>query len=781
MAKRVCIIGAGPSGLVAAKSLTDNLSNSLKFKITIFDSKPRIGGLWPISTHDEGLVNPDMCTNQSRHTVSFSDLAWGAEEPKFPKAWMVGRYLERYLGRYGAGWDVRLGWKVKKVERVNEGDGEGWKVWVRKTTGEEEGSASEEVLDFDYVVIATGFFGKAKMPKGLENASVPVAHSSQIREIKSLISGRDGKAVGKGRKIVVVGGQMSGVETAAAIAMQISSAGNTPGDETIEDAKSHVVTNLVQKPVWVMPLVFPVDPVVERDGVKIKNRSPNFLPLDLVSYNIGWRPEGTIQNTSGHITTEAAALTHGFMETYIGSNQTEHGPALAITEDMKTEPPLLACSDQYIEFVRQKKIDVVTGHMVEAAGDSITISNGSGDIETITDVAAIVCATGFDASPSIDFLSAEVLETVKFDATEDGFPLALNVHSTISREIPSLGFVGFYRSPYWGVMEMQARFLAKLWGGDEKAKKAVDEDTTMQTMMKLRKDPRRAQFPMGDYTYLMESFADILDIQREEPSSSTPGARTGIITPYRYAYPDVSPAQNTEIKFALGEHFSTFYASSQKARFVPRAVFRSLQGIWTLNRTITSRIATFPSGTLTGTATLFPRNPTDAPTKPKSTPTSNPQPPSINNSGSGSGPTCLNPTNPNPAAATLEYLYFEEGQFLTSFGATMSAKRSYVYRYFEETDCIDLWFAKQDYLTADYFFHRVEFIVPDQGEESKSRTVREGWKAVSSHLCIEDMYDVSYEFSFNGATLETWTSEYTVKGPQKDYTIRNVFTRPTTS
>ncbi|KAH7364094.1 flavin-containing monooxygenase-like protein [Rhexocercosporidium sp. MPI-PUGE-AT-0058] len=778
MAKRVCIIGAGPSGLVAAKTLTSTPNQN--FHITIFDTKPRIGGLWPLSTQDDGLVNPDMCTNQSRHTVCFSDLAWGADEPLFPKAWMVGGYLKRYVERYGGEWEVRLGWRVGRVERVNAEEEEGWKIWVKR-----EGEEGEDELQFDYVIIATGFFGKAKMPSGLENGTAPVAHSSQIREIKTLITSADGKAVGKGRKIVVVGGQMSGVETAAAIAMQISSAANTPGDTSIEDVERYVVTHLVQKPVWVMPLFVPADPVMERDGVKEKNRSPNFLPLDLVSYNIGWRPEGTVQNTSGHITTDAAALTHGFMETHTGTKQTEFGSALGVEGETKTEPPLLACSDQYTEFVRHKKIDVITGRMVEASGDSITFSNASGDIETITDVAAIVCATGFDASPSIDFLPADVLEKLDFDATDDGFPLALNVHTTISKKIPSLGFVGFYRSPYWGVMEMQARFLAKLWSGDEKAKRAFDEDTTMQTMMKLRKDPRRAQFPMGDYAYLMESFAEILDIQRYEPSSSPPGARSGIITPYRYTYPSITPTQNMEVKLALGEHYSTFHASSQKAKFVPRAVFRGLQGIWTLNRTITSRIATFPSGTLTGTASLLPRNPTDAQAKPppRSTSTStssNQALPSTTPLPSSSGPTCSKP--PTTPSANLEYLYFEEGQFLTSFGATMNAKRSYVYRYFEEADCIDLWFAKQDYLTADYFFHRVEFRVPGSGGGGGSgsgKRAGEPWRAVSSHLCIEDMYDVSYEFYFSGATLESWTSEYTVKGPQKDYTIRNVYTRPT--
>lgn len=198
------------------------------------------------------------------------------------------------------------------------------------------------------------------------------------------------------------------------------------------------------------------------------------------------------------------------METYIGTDQTELGPALGIVVETKTEPPLLACSDQYTEFVRHKKIDVITGRMVEASADSIAITKLTGETETITDVAAIICATGFDASSSIDFLPSDILQTLNFDARDDGFPLALNVHTTISKELPTLGFVGFYRSPYWGVMEMQARFLSKLWSGDEKAKKVLEEDTTMDTMMKLRRDPRRAQFPMGDYAYLMESFAESL-------------------------------------------------------------------------------------------------------------------------------------------------------------------------------------------------------------------------------------------------------------------------------
>jgi len=33
-------------------------------------------------------------------------------------------------------------------------------------------------------------------------------------------------------------------------------------------------------------------------------------------------------------------------------------------------------------------------------------------------------------------------------------------------------------------------------------------------MLALRKDPRRAQFPMGDYSFLMEDFSEKLGIKR---------------------------------------------------------------------------------------------------------------------------------------------------------------------------------------------------------------------------------------------------------------------------
>lgn len=205
-----------------------------------------------------------MCTNQSRHTVSFSDLSWPENSASFPKAFEVGKYLQHYMDVY-PGYDVRVGMKVLKTELK---DGK-WDVVVRQSGKE------KETLTFDHLIVATGFFGRPKMPKILDNATIPVWHSSEIRDVKDLLTD-GGKKEMKGRNIVVVGGQMSGVETSAAIAGQISSAANTAGGTGIPDAGNYVVTHIMQKPAWIMPLFWPNNPEVEVDGAKVSNASTSF-------------------------------------------------------------------------------------------------------------------------------------------------------------------------------------------------------------------------------------------------------------------------------------------------------------------------------------------------------------------------------------------------------------------------------------------------------------------------------------------------------------------------
>ncbi|KAK0734571.1 hypothetical protein B0T26DRAFT_737200 [Lasiosphaeria miniovina] len=751
MPKTVCIVGAGPSGLVAAKSLLHGVPSGT-FDVAIFDAQSRIGGLWPAQKNDSvGLLHPRMVANQSKHTVQFSDLAWGDADPELPRAWQVGRYLERYFQTYCRQAKLNLGCRVEKAELLPASDtGPAWRIHTRSR----DGKTSE--LAFDFLLVASGFFGRPAIPSTLsaEQPAVPVIHSSQYRDLAGLLHGTGGK----GDKILIVGGQMSGIEIAGTIASHLSSAIHSPGKSPIPSSGKYSIHHITQKPAWVFPL---------HTSPKPASLSPPFLPLDLGSYNLANRPEPLV-NTQGHISVDAAKTVHSIYQTILGNDQSIFSPAVAVTAEDTSRPPYLAVSDHYMDFVRSGLISVSHGKLESLSDHNATLSPSG---EQIGDIAAVILATGFEAASSISFLPLSIRETLSLSPSDLNNTLALAFHGTHHPAVPALGFVGFYRSPYWGVMEMQARLVTALWiaGGPASRslppalRAALDSDTSVARTLALRTDPRASQFPMGDYAWLMQEFAAALGLQRLPPPSNMPRLPPAhkamdVLTPARYPAATLSDAQRAEVAASLRQTEATVRASlGPSARFVARAVFRSLLGEWKLERSLVSRLPSHPSGHFSGTARFLLREGTrdgrgdDAAIK------------EVDDDSDETGA---------DADLGMEYLYIEEGDFTADNGLRFRASRRYVWRYSEPADALSVWFVRtDDPRRADYLFHQVQFAEPPLVDEGR------GWCASAGHLCVDDFYDVAYDFNFQAVNMRDWRLAYTVRGPKKDYTIDGVYRR----
>ncbi|KAK6449515.1 hypothetical protein FP744_10005765 [Trichoderma asperellum] len=747
MSKSVCIVGAGPSGLVAAKTLLHNAPKG-HFKVSVFDSQAAIGGLWPTSKTDSGrLVHPLMVANQSRHTVQFSDLAWEDSAPQFPRAWQIGKYLEQYQSRYLDGhpdFELQLKSRVAKTEKRNDGS-VGWKVRIQSEGGEES-------RDFDYLVVATGYFGKPIIPDCFQNAntSVPIIHSSQYRDLKGLL----GEGRQKGGKILIVGGQMSGVEIAGTVASHLSAAVNSPEESEIAGVDKYSIYHAIQRPIWVFPLFTSPEPTFS---------SAPFAPLDLGSYNINNRPR-PLENTQGHISDEHANMVHTIFETSLG-DQEQFSSLLMPSEEERDQPAYLAVSDWYTEFVRSGMITLSFGKVISLENDLVTLDDNGAQID---DIAAVILATGFDPSPCVDFLPQDILDTLQHSPQHYNQALALAFHGTHHPDVPSLGFVGFYRSPYWGVMQMHARFIAELWSNQadnlpDALQRKLQADDSIRRTLNLRDDPRLSQFPMGDYMYLMQEFSEALSIpihesiMPEAPTLSRNNLPLDTLTPARYPSPSDDAAAKDEAEKSLKQTRDLAIECLITPRFVARGVFRSLLGEWRLERDLTSRLPSHPSGTFVGTAQFLLRERTPE------------------------GLQCA--ADPNSITSCdedggedLEYLYVEDGEFKTTSGFGFRATRRYIWRYDSKKDVISVWFAKpDDQKRADYLFHEIEFESPPS--EDKKRREKEGWKAKAGHLCIDDYYNVKYDFAFNKINLAKWSIEYTVNGPKKDYTIHGTYER----
>jgi cation diffusion facilitator CzcD-associated flavoprotein CzcO len=224
------------------------------YEVSVFEKSKAIGGLWPLSLNDNppGKINPDLCVNLSRHTVTFSDFNWHDEAPSFPRAYEVGSYLEKYAERYELTSSILTECEVISASRPSEPDVERkWEIVVRRGDKTEKHS-------FHHLIVASGFFGETTGPDIEAHAgfSGKVLHSSQFRHVDEnlLPSG------GKGSKIVVVGGSMSGAEIAASVATQLSSDINSPNKPRLADASRYSVLHVVPRPFWVLPSFSSVNP-----------------------------------------------------------------------------------------------------------------------------------------------------------------------------------------------------------------------------------------------------------------------------------------------------------------------------------------------------------------------------------------------------------------------------------------------------------------------------------------------------------------------------------------
>ncbi|KJZ68450.1 hypothetical protein HIM_12159 [Hirsutella minnesotensis 3608] len=741
MPKSVCVVGAGPSGLAVAKTLLHNAPKGT-FNVSVFDKQAAIGGLWPTSPADgQRQIHPLMLANQSRHTMHFSDLAWNDEAPHVPRAWQVGLYLERYHERFLAGnpaFILRLGTRIIGAEVLQDG----WSIVL-------EANGKQETARFDYLVVASGHFGKPIIPPKIisEPRVVPVIHSSQYRNLKALLGEQPAR---KGR-ILVVGGQMSGIEIAGTIAAHLSSAINSPDKSDVAGIDHYSVHHVVQRPTWVFPTFTTPEPGAA---------AAPFLPLDFAAYNANNRPLPLV-NTQGHISEGGSKLVNGIFEISLGTDQSVFSRQLQVDDKAKSEPAYLAISDWYCDFVRSGLIILSKGKLESLPGTTARLDSDGTDIH---DVAAVVLATGFDPSPCLSFLPKEVLAKLHHSPQHPTQPIALAFHGTHHPEIPRLGFVGFYRSPYWGVIQMQARFLAEFWSHPIKPQESLSRklavDHSAEHTLELRDDPRLSQFPMGDYPWIMQEMAEGLEIESRHPSPqgrpllSHNQQPLDMLIPSWYVSPSDDAAAHEEAAKSVQQMIQVANEGLTTPKFVAGAVFRSLLGTWKLERDLVSKLPSHPSGHFSGTAQFLLRDQTSD---------------GLKCAGKESANSVSSDQEPS---AGLEYLYIEDGEFKTDAGFGFRASRRYVWRYHEQRDILSVWFAKpDDPLRADYLFHEVEFEQPSNGQRGL------GWRATAGHLCIDDFYNVEYNFAFKAVNLVDWIIGYTVNGPKKDYTISGRYTR----
>lgn len=629
--------------------------------------------------------------------------------------------------------------------------------------------------------------------------------------------------------MVIVGGGTSAVEAVSDLLLRKNTSDPTE------------IIHVFPRPFWILPRHLPMPSTNPKSP-------PAFFPLDFVLFD-GYRRRGNQKNAEEgpgpsappeHKNIQLNEMLKGLIG---NGDQSSLSPLLKIGPEEVKLPPYLTISDSYANFVRSGDVQLQRGYVTSILCDPLTgqwncleISRNPPNIHSsntesapkestssVSGVDVIIFATGYTATNSLaSFFPQEVLQSLSYQVDDNFLPLLLDnqiLHrsfityaaedNSCGNDTVHAGFIGMYKGPYFGVLESQAKYLARLFQGSIKPPpqsmldKQLSQCRAMREGRNSGKWELRGQASFPDYLGNLKELQDLMQETQEKKIVGKSGVHIAIecselggiprsiapVIPAHFASTLVAEAQEsiTSLTRILDE-------AEQGTKFLAKAVFRSLQGSWKLTRTLNSHNKEMPSGTFVGLAKFHPRQSTFHIILPT-------------NTDSVAELTCSvkraqlahvhDSTDELSASNDItEYIYSEYGTFTLSTPPYISfpATRKYIYRYQPGSDSISVWFVKnqpgsvptmcppsrQEEIEGevDYLFHEVEFL----NSEENGECIAKG----KEHLCVEDMYNTRYKFRFGElgnassnpcAETHGFSIEYNVCGPKKDYTSEGRFER----
>lgn len=177
---RACIVGAGSSGIAAAKALADR-----GIPFDCFEKSDRVGGNWVLGNRN-GMSSAysTLHINTSRERMEYADYPMPTDYPDFPRHDQIARYFDDYVGHFGLRERIAFETGVEHACKLDDGTWE-----VRLDSG--------EARRYDALLVANGHHWDPRWPEPPLQGSFDgeLIHSHEYRDPSQL----------EGRRVVVVG------------------------------------------------------------------------------------------------------------------------------------------------------------------------------------------------------------------------------------------------------------------------------------------------------------------------------------------------------------------------------------------------------------------------------------------------------------------------------------------------------------------------------------------------------------------------------------------------
>ena len=161
MSPRVCIIGAGSSGIAAAQVL-----HARGVDFDCFEVGSRVGGNWRYGNDNEmSSAYRSLHINTSRQLMEYRTFPMPEQLPDYPSHWQIAEYFDSYVDHFGFRDTISFRTEVTLVEPVRDGTGgASYDVTVRGRT--EHGEPTEpETRRYPHVIVANGHHWDPRWPE----------------------------------------------------------------------------------------------------------------------------------------------------------------------------------------------------------------------------------------------------------------------------------------------------------------------------------------------------------------------------------------------------------------------------------------------------------------------------------------------------------------------------------------------------------------------------------------------------------------------------------------
>jgi hypothetical protein len=189
---RVCVIGAGPSGIAAAKNC---VQAGLGDGLVVYEKSDQVGGNW-VFRDQPGHSSVYETTHiiSSKYYSEYEDFPFPADTPDYPHHSHLRQYFQGYARHFDVLPRIRFGTEVLSAGRDDQGR---WQVRSR-------GADGERTETFDHLLVANGHHWNPRWPDYPGTFTGEYLHSHDFKKAEPF----------RGKRVLVIGGGNSAADVA---------------------------------------------------------------------------------------------------------------------------------------------------------------------------------------------------------------------------------------------------------------------------------------------------------------------------------------------------------------------------------------------------------------------------------------------------------------------------------------------------------------------------------------------------------------------------------------